>query len=156
MAGMLAPAIKTPLEWWTHHEFFSGRDLRERQRIDGLMQIVKRMPPEIHDWLEVATRENPTTGELEYTMNGTKAYLLFRSWAHSRFLNTWNQTVRADPKEQVNAVELMTGFDTHEVDLSTDQKKILRRRIKLLEQRLIERGVLNEKPGAYQPRGVTY
>lgn len=155
-AGMLTPVLKIAIEMGMGKEAFSGRDMNERQQIHGFMQVVNVMPPQIKQWLEYSAAPIQETGEMQYTINGTKAYLLMRSWAHSRIINTWDKTAREDRPIQLGILQLLTGLQGREMDLTRDQKLVLRRRIKLLEDRLIQKGALRGKRVAYQPEGAVY
>jgi len=154
--GMLAPAIKTLAEVPLKRDFFSGRDLNQRANVNALGQVFSYMPRPVQDWMELSKSLNEQTGEWDYSMNGTKAYLLMRSYAHSRFLNEFDKLSTDTTELPGFTTWLVTGLQGKEIDLSMDQKKILRQRIRRLEDRLIQRGVLRQSRQTYEPKNTEY
>jgi hypothetical protein len=138
--SMLTPAIKMFVELGFGRESFTGRSLEERQQLgDFIGGMMMKLPQPVQKWMELR-KEVDEGGETWYNMNGTKAYLLFKSYVLSRIFSS----VRGleDDNFKQWAIDNLTGVRLKEFDLTQAQVKILRNRLKEWERELLSRGVL--------------
>ena len=151
--SMLTPALKMWIELGMGRETFTGRSLEERQQLgDFLGGVMEKLPQPIQNWLELR-KQVDERGEPWYNMNGTKAYLLFKSYVLSRIFSSVRGLEDDNFKQWV--IDNLTGMELREFDLSDAQEKILRNRLKQWERELTKRGVLY--PGrAYLPKTSPY
>ena len=150
--GMMAPAVKTLPELALQKDFFTGRDMTERAQLHAMADVIKTMPKPVRDYLEFKERIRPD-GTPEYSMNGTKAYLLFRTYAQARLLTTADRLGSYRDMTQL-FLDLGAGLKAKDVDLTADQEKLLRARVQMLEDRLVQHGVLKEFKRTYRPSGL--
>lgn len=150
-AAMVAPALKILIEVPTKTDLFTGRSLEERQQLGLIGQWAKAGPDWLQDFLELKESVGPT-GESEFSMNGLKAYLLLRSWAQARLLTTADRLTKDPNQDFVQMVaDIGFGFRTREFELTREQDKKIRRNIRMLRKRLVQRGTLRELPVYFEP-----
>lgn len=135
----MTPVLKMFTELGTQRELWTGRSLAERQAIgDVAGNVIAKLPEETQRFLEFQKGE--FEGEDTYSINGLKAYILFKSYALSRVFSSVAHLESDDMKSWL--VDYFTGANMKEFDLSEKQERVLRNRIKTWETELINRGVL--------------
>lgn len=135
----MTPALKMFTELGTQRELWTGRSLAERQWIGDVMGgVIEKLPAQTQTWLEF--QKGKIEGEDAYSINGLKAYMLFKSYALSRVFSSTAHMESDDMKSWL--VNYFTGARMKEFDLSEKQEKVLRNRIKGWEAELLRRGVL--------------
>jgi hypothetical protein len=146
------PFLKTAVEVGFRRNLWTGRSLDERQALGTMgSNVIKRLPPQIQNYLEF--REEMTPEGPAYEMNGLKAYLLFKSYFLARIFST--DVKHASNDEKSFLVDFFTGVDLKEYDLSEAQGRILRNRVREMEEELVRRGVM-KKGRPYLPKTSPY
>lgn len=135
----LTPFLKTMVELGTKRDLWRARDLEEREFVGTMMgQVLEKMPKPMQNYLELQKGE--LQGEPAYSINGLKAYILFKSYALGRIYNIARSAQSDDVKSAL--VDFFTGVDLKEFDLAERDESILRNRVKEMERELVKRGVL--------------
>lgn len=135
----MTPALKMFTELGTQRDLWTGRSLAERQAIGDVMgNVIEKLPEGTQKWLEF--QKGSFEGEPTYSINGLKAYVLFKSYALSRVFSSSAHMESDNMKSWL--VDYFTGANMREFDLSEKQERVLRNRIKGWEEELIRRGVL--------------
>jgi len=148
----MTPALKMFTELGTQRDLWTGRSLAERQSIGDVMgNVIEKLPDGTQKWLEF--QKGSFEGEPTYSINGLKAYLLFKSYALSRVFSSSAHMESDNMKSWL--VDYFTGANMKEFDLSEKQERVLRNRIKTWEDELLRRGVMQRgKP--YLPKTSPY
>lgn len=148
--GSLAPLVTTLPQLATGQIWFSGQSLDDREAVHGLNTWLAKTPV-IRDYLEWNTRDNPTTGESEYTVNRAKLYLTMKSWAFTRLYSDVEKLARH--KEVGGAVlSLLTGTELKEFDLDEEEAQTAKNKLKRLERSLIRAGEAKQLKRVYYPK----
>ena len=141
--GLLNPLLKAPMEFAMGMESFTGRPIHGAQQMHKLGPLLDRFPKQMKDYFELQKYED-SQGRTRYVANGTKVYLVFKSWALSRMMGTAAEFAKmTDQDDQVSDMMLkfMTGMSFREFDLTEAQKKMLTTRYYRLEDKLVKKGV---------------
>jgi hypothetical protein len=148
----MTPALKAFIELGTQRNLWTGRSLTERQSVGDVMgNVIEKLPSETQKWLEF--QKGSFEGEPTYSINGLKAYVLFKSYALSRVFSSSAHLESDNMKSWL--VNYFTGTNMKEFDLSEKQERVLRNRIKTWEDELLRRGVMQRgKP--YLPKTSPY
>jgi hypothetical protein len=148
ISSSLSPVMKMFVELGQGRDFWTGRSLSERQHLGNVMgNTFEKMPQPLQDYFEFQKTE--IDGEPAYSINGLKAYLWFKSYALSRAFSAANKLTTDDEKAWI--VDFFTNVGIKEFDLTEQQERVLRNRLKAWEKTLLERGVL--APGVpYLPK----
>lgn len=135
----VTPALKAIMELGFKRDLWTGRSLEERQHIGDFMGgVIEHLPQRIQQWLEF--QKGNINGEDAYSINGLKAYLLFKSYFLSRMFSSSVKLESDNMKSWL--VDFFTNVDLREFDLSKQQELRLRNRTKEMEAELTRRGVL--------------
>jgi len=151
--GMVTPLIKTPIEMITGRDFFTGGDMK-RARGDTLGRAIKHAPKPVQNWLGYK-EEFDQAGRPSYTFDGTRYALLVKSWAFSRVFSTSDRQFReyaGDANISGALLDFMTGIRDKDINLDESKKRLLKRRIRQLEQSLVRRGEMREFTRPYTPK----
>ena len=144
----VAPALRMFLELTAGVQLFSGRSLRDRQHLGVIGASIKEMPKKWQDWLEFQVEVRD--GEETYTINGTKAYLLFKWHFLSRLFTTFNK-VKKDTEFLNAAVNIATGLGIEELDADELEKARQRNITREAQQILEEQGELKSGKFFFTP-----
>jgi hypothetical protein len=118
--------------------------------------VIRVMPKVARDWLEFEESVDQESGEARYDINGTKAHLLFKSWALSRMFSTaesFNRLLEAEGMGSA-VLDLVTGLEFREFDMTEKQRSHLRARIKRLENELKRKGKVRSFERTFVPKGT--
>ena len=148
--SQLSPLLKVVPELAVGADFFTGREFSGR--IQSVGPIVDKAPKWLKEYLEF-NKTTQADGSVAYNMNPTKTYLLFKSYAISRFFTTAERISRKDPDIASWAVDVFTGLRFTEFDLTKAEERQLRTRIKQHEQTLINRGKRRRFERTFIPKG---
>jgi len=153
--GMLSPMLKVPLEGVVGRDFFTGGDLK---RVHGptLGRVLdsKHTPQSIKNWLGFK-KEIDAAGRPQYTFDGVKYSLLVKSWMFSRVMSTSDRGFREysdDPTIGRFLLDFLTGLRAKEMNLDEQQRRVLNRRIRELEQAGVRRGLSREFVKTFEPK----
>ena len=155
MMGMMSPVLKVPLEVLAGKDLFTGGDMK-RTRADTLGRIVEatHTPQAVRNWLGYK-KEHDQAGRPRYTMDGQRYALLVRSWMFSRGFSTTDRVFReytGDPDISRALLDVLTGVRRKDLDMTEEQERKLRRRIRQLEDSLVRRGVRREFSRTFVPK----
>lgn len=140
--GMISPLLKTPVEVATGVNLFTGRNLT-RQQSGAIGRIIEPMPAPIKDWLGWRKEADPNTGKLKYSFDGERFYLLFQSYAFSRFVSTSDRAFRetiSDGRFAAFMMDSLTGLRPKHLNLTEQRMRMLRERIRQTQRVLEQRG----------------
>jgi hypothetical protein len=145
--AMISPILKAPIEIGTGTDLFTGREFSGR--LHTLGPIMDKAPKWLKEWAEFNKGTNQD-GTTRYDMNPTKAYLLFKSYAASRFFTTVER-LKKSPDLGAWAVDVMTGTRFTEFDIAEQEQRVIRNRIRQLEDTLVKRGQMRRFERAFVP-----
>jgi len=151
--GMVTPLIKTPIEMITGRDFFTGGDMK-RTRGPALGRAIKHAPKPLQNWLGYK-EEFDAAGRPTYTFDGNKYALVVKSWMFSRFFSTTDRQFReylGDANLSGAILDFATGLRDKDINLDESQQRLLKRRIRQLEQSLVRRGEMREFTRPYTPK----
>lgn len=152
--GMVAPPFKAPLEAATNTSFFTGRPMG-RTRSDMMGRILEEASPEwFRDYLGYDKRPD-AAGRPHYTFDEARFYVLFRSYAVSRFVSTSDRAFREylDDKNWTGLfLDLTTGLRLKDINLDEEQRKLWLERRRLVDQ-AAERFGLQKRMDLYYKAG---
>jgi hypothetical protein len=153
--GMVTPLIKTPLEMMTGRDFFTGGDMKRAYGPTlGRLLDSNHTPKALKDWMGFKKRIDPA-GRPEYTFDGMKYALVVKSWMFSRVMSTSDRQFREylqDDRLGAAMLDFMTGLRVKEINMDEQQRRVLDRRIRQLEQSLVRRGVMREFTRPFEPK----
>lgn len=152
MINDLTPGLKVIAEIGTGTDFFTGRSLEERQILSKWAKGIELLPTEIQGWLGYRKDIDPETGLPKYSINGTAATLLFKSWAFSRVFFTLNRLLKEDVTVQQAAFDLLFGIRFEEFELTKLEERKAKNNVRKLEEALLRRGALREFPVRFRPK----
>jgi hypothetical protein len=132
------PVLSTIIEMGTGRDLFTGRSIEERENLRGFGKAVKVLPKPIQEFLEFEEYKTKD-GEDRYSMNGLKAYILFKSFALSRL---YSYSRKLDEPMDSWALNVLTGLGIKEFDLSKSEELNVRMRLRRLEEHLKRKGKL--------------
>lgn len=135
--SMISPLLKAPVEFALGTELFTGREFSGQLNTIG--PVIEKAPKPIREYLEFNKRIGQE-GQTIYNMNPTKAYLLFKSYALSRFFTSVERLGKRDATVGAWAVDMLTGVRLKEFDLTEAQERQIKNRISQLERTLVNRG----------------
>jgi len=143
--SLLNPLLKAPLELAFDQDAFAGRKIHGVQEMRKMGPILEKMPLPMRKYFEVETYLDKDN-EKRYLANGTKVYIVFKSWALSRFMGTAAEigTMFKEDEDVLKWWKLMTGLHLREYDLDEAQKKLFRARYNRLEDEMIKRGLMRQ------------
>lgn len=147
------PFLSATIEKALGRDLYTGRPLEERQSVRAMGPVLKAMPKEVQDWLEFNTFTDEATGEERYDISGTKAHLLFKGFFLSRFFSTSESFARilADEGFGSALLDVTTGMEFREFDMTEMQRRHLQERRRRLERELKRKGKVREFKRIYLP-----
>lgn len=155
--GMLSPVLKTPVEIATGKSLFTGNEF-SRSNSPAVGKLIDALdPPQgVKDWIGYK-KETDAAGRPKYTFDGQRFYILFQSYALSRFISTSDRQFReylAPGQEGVAATLLdsLTGLRYKELNLDEEQAKKIKEREAQLRQALIRSGQIREGSYYWKPK----
>lgn len=153
--GMLAPALKTPVELAAGKSFFTNREF-SRQESASVGAVVSRMPKPVQQWIGYKLTHD-AAGRAHHTFDGERFYLLFQSWAASRLVSTSDRqfkTLANDPSVGPLLLDTLTGLRYKTLNLDDEQAKRLKERQRQLEENLVRWGEMRSFERRYAPRAT--
>ena len=144
----VAPVLRMFIELASGVQLFSGRSIRDRQHLGVIGASIKKMPEGWQKWLEFQVEERD--GEEQYSINGTKAYILFKWNFLSRLFTTFNK-VKKDTEFLNAAVNLATGMGIEELDADEAERNRMRNITREAQQILEEQGELRSGKFFFTP-----
>src|SRR6056297_2910730 len=157
--AMWTPLMKGPLEYTIGMDTFRDQPLKGRQFLGQMgPQIKEAWPQVLQDWVEL--KEVPVkSGETYYTANGTKMWLLAKNVVIGRMVTESTRAIAMarelrfgdEEKGMVELMRFLSGIKLTEIDMDKGQKRELRRKVREIEEYLLERGLQAEFNKVYTP-----
>lgn len=149
----LNPLLTSIVELGMNKNFFTGRDLTERENLKFWGQAVDKLPRPVQEWLDFRREVGPD-GQTRYTTNGLKAYLLMKSWALSRAYTTFRTLPLGDQDADWASwlTDFLTGADIREFDLAEQEERALRNMLRRQDEMLLRKGVKRSFTRAFLPK----
>jgi len=157
MGGMLSPLLKAPIEMMTGKDLFTNREILRRQApAVGRFLDATNSP----QWLKTYVgyrKEHDAAGRPVYTVDNTSALMvLARSWAFSRVFTMSDRQFReyfaGDPQVAASLLDILTNLRFKEMDLTVENERMLKERLRMLEDAATHLGLLREFRTTYPAR----
>ena len=147
------PFMAATIEKALGRDLYTGRELTARQSVRAMGPVIKTLPKETQDWLEFQAYTDESTGEERYDISGTKAHLLFKGFFLSRFFSTAESFTKilADEGFASALLDVTTGMEFREFDMTETQRRHLQERRRRLEGELKRKGKVREFKRVYLP-----
>ena len=153
--GMVTPLLKVPLEAMTGRDFFTGGDMKRAYGPSlGRVLDSKHTPKGMKDWLGFK-KEVDAAGRPTYTFDGVRYAMVVKSFMFSRFMSTSDRQFREyaeDSNISGAMLDFLTGLRDKKIDLDEQQRRVLMRRIKQLEDASVRRGTSRTFTRAFEPK----
>lgn len=159
IAGMLSPAIRSPIEMMTGQSLFSGQKLK-RQHHNPMGYAIDNLPvpKATKDWLGYR-KDYTDGGRPVYSFDSKRLNILLTATFMGRFSSTARRLqIEAEGADTGGAavsnmaLTFLTGLRYREFNLDTEEGVDLRRRIRQLEEKLVDRGVMMDYQHRYIPK----
>ena len=154
-AASLHPFLKTTIEVMAQRDMFTDRPLSRTTRA-GVGILAETLPKPMRDYLGYK-KEFDKAGRPVYSFHAVRLKVLLDSWVFSRASSQLDRSFRqyvdkGGVRASALASDMLLGIKPTETNLDEQTRRTLQLRIRQVQSRLVDAGILREFSKVYEPK----